>query len=135
VTAASTRPWTLLEFAELDAALLEDPDNRVPYERLLRLWVAASRESGDEHLGLHAAAQVRPEDYELLGYLVRTCPSAADLLTGVTRWQRLLADAIEIRPGFEGERIRVHYGEPSAFHRAFKRWTNQTPAACRAQGA
>jgi len=105
----------LLDFAELDRALLEDPDNRIPYEKLLRLWVAAGRESGDEFVGLRAAMQVRAEDYELLGYLIRTCPSVAELLAGFTRYQRLLADAIEIRPHFEGMAIRVVYEVPLGY--------------------
>lgn len=104
-----------LKAADLDRSGLADPDERVPYEKLLRLWMAALRESGDECIGLHTAARIHPEDYELLGYLMRTCPTVAELLAGFSRYQRLLADAIEIQPRFEGDFIRVRYAVPLGY--------------------
>ena len=99
----------LLEEAGLEPDELADPDEAIPYEQLLRLWIAALRESGDEYLGVHSAAQVQLGDYEIFGYLMRTSPTVGELLAALHRYQRLLADAIEIEPSLEGELVRIRY--------------------------
>ena len=50
----------LCQLHEFSYASLVDADNRVPVDTLTLLWSQAERRSGDRHLGLHAARQIRP---------------------------------------------------------------------------
>lgn len=105
-------PHALLEEVGLEPDEIADPDERLPYEKVLLLWVNAMRVSGDEYLGLHASQKVELSDYEIFGYLARTCPTVAELFAALHRYQRLLADAIEIEASLEGERIHLQYRAP-----------------------
>lgn len=102
----------LLEAAGLEPDEIADPDERLPYEKLLLVWVSGMRAADDEYLGLHASQRVEVTDYEIMGYLARTCPTVADLLASLQRYQRLLADAIEIEASLEGDLIHIQYRAP-----------------------
>ena len=107
--------YPFLEEAGLEPDDLADPDDRLPYEKLLLVWVSALRASGDPYLGLHASQEIESTDYEILGYLVQTSASVAELLAALHRYQRLLADAIEIDVSLEGESIRIAYRAPTGY--------------------
>jgi AraC-like DNA-binding protein len=82
-------------FAELglDAAVLADPDGRIPLAKLDGLWEAGARMTGDDCLGLHAAEGLSEGTFGLVSYLGLASPTLGDGLRRVCTFFRLLSDA------------------------------------------
>ena len=60
----------LLTACEIEAGQLEDPDARIPQDRIERVWLVARELSGDPRIGLHAGERIRPHAVNLFGYLL-----------------------------------------------------------------
>jgi AraC-like DNA-binding protein len=70
-----------------------DPDLRIPIERVFSLWAACMREVGDPAFPLRVAETVRLERYHVLGFAILTSASARDALERVARFARLVSDS------------------------------------------
>jgi AraC-like DNA-binding protein len=79
------RSGLVLEGRELDA--------RVPLDQLYALWNAAAQTSRDPLLGLRAAAQLRPEGFDVVGYVCRTSRTLGDVIDRLSHYARLLDDS------------------------------------------
>src|SRR5688500_1702214 len=77
----------------LDAALIEDPDARIPLELLDPLWTGAAELANDDCFGLHAAESVGSGSFGLISYLGVASPTWSDGLARVHRFFRLFSDA------------------------------------------
>jgi AraC-like DNA-binding protein len=93
----------------LDRAALEDVDARLPASFDLALWAEAPRLSGDECFGLHAAEQVRPGSFDVLGYTLRTSPTIGGAFERLVRYNRLLHDQSEMGLTAHGEEARLSF--------------------------
>lgn len=77
--------------AGLSHAQLNDPDARLPRDFAGALWRAASRRSGDPHLGLHAGERIPPAANNLLAHMVISSPTLLEGLRRTIPYQRVLA--------------------------------------------
>ena len=75
------------------AASMADPDGRITHEAAMRLLDEAVQASGDEALGIHAAEQLRPGDFDTIEYVARASRSIRDALEAVGRYLPLMDDA------------------------------------------
>jgi AraC-like DNA-binding protein len=82
-------PTRLYEAAGFDPALLDDPDSRVPFAQIVKLYEEAARLSGDDAFGLHVGEQVDPTVFDVLGYSVINSPTFGDALDRVVRYNSL----------------------------------------------
>src|SRR6056297_2327247 len=69
----------VLARAGLDPAQLQHPDNRVPFDVLLRAWHLAIDESGEPAPGLLGARRFNPAIYGPLASIIVTSPSLGDV--------------------------------------------------------
>ena len=86
----------LLRAAQLDEAQLRDPDARVPRVALVRLWHAVAARVPDPALGLHLGAAARVRELGLVGYTLAFSPTVGAALHRLTRYDRILSDALVV---------------------------------------
>lgn len=82
-------PEGLLPLAGIDPALLEKPENRIPFEQQQSLWALAVERAGDAAFGLHFARCIQPMSFGLLGYMVMNCATIAECLEATVKYQFL----------------------------------------------
>jgi AraC-like DNA-binding protein len=106
----------VLAAAGIEPATLDDADGRIPHDVALRLWHEASRRSGDDAFGIHAAESIRPGAFDVLDYATRSSETLAQGLRRLVRYHRILHDAAVVQLDVDGERgVLTHVlPEPSA---------------------
>ncbi len=93
----------LMARSGLDAALLEDPDRRLPFSAYMALMRAAKDLSGDPALALHFGEGADLAELSVLGHLGNATGTMADGLARVNRFASL---AVEFE-GLTGDRLRL----------------------------
>lgn len=114
--AAGVTMEPLLARLGIDPACFEDPDARLPLSAEDALWEATAEASGDPCFGLHAAAHLRSDDFDVFGYALRTSATLGDALRNAARYNRLLHDVAEIALVEDGDTVRVTHrfrGDPT----------------------
>jgi AraC-like DNA-binding protein len=104
----------LLAAAELSPEAIEDTEAVVPVQKVVQLFLAAERLSGDEHFGLHLAERVldaRASD--VLQYACRNSRTVGDALQRLTRYHRLVLGSAELRLEVEQDTARLIYRSAS----------------------
>ena len=86
----------LFRQAGVDESLFHNPDNRVPFETLLRAWHLAMEASGDPVLGLRGAQRFHPAIYGPLASVIVTSPTLGDVATQLTRFQAIPENATHV---------------------------------------
>jgi AraC-like DNA-binding protein len=82
---------------------------QIPLSLLYDFWEAIRQTTEQYALGLRLARLVRPETYEVFGYVLRTSATLGDALLRATRFVRLVTETVELSFYVEGERaILVH---------------------------
>ncbi len=99
-----------LRDSELTEAEILDPNTRIPTERARAFGKRLIALVGDPELGLRAAERFRPEDADLVGYLVRHSPNLIEALIALARYVRLLGDAAEASVERADGRVTVTIG-------------------------
>ena len=96
-------------FAEagIPLAALNDPEQRLPRERMLTLWQKARERAGDPAFGLHIAERVPYGSFGILEYIARSSSTLGDALGRVARYARLLDDVAEIAFVKQGDEITL----------------------------
>jgi AraC-like DNA-binding protein len=87
----------LLAKAEIDPALFERYNVRIPADKKRLIWEEAQRRVGDEHLGLRAAEIVPFGGYGVLDYLLFATPTLGEVLNRTSRFYRLINSNAELR--------------------------------------
>ncbi|MBC5781534.1 AraC family transcriptional regulator [Ramlibacter sp. USB13] len=90
-------------------AVLADPDARVPLATEEALWEQAATACEDPQFGLHAAQSLRPGQFDVLDYAVRTAPTLRESLRRLARYNRLVHDlaTFDLQP--RGRLLRVEH--------------------------
>ena len=109
----------LLREARLDEEQLRDPDARVPRAALVRLWHAVASHVPDPALGLRLGTEVRAREFGLVGYTMALSPTVAAALQRLTRYDRLLSDALVVQLEAEADATWVRLDVEPAL-RAFR---------------
>jgi AraC-like DNA-binding protein len=87
----------LLREAGLTEEGLRDPDARIPLTALARLWRAASTRVADPLLGLRLGSEARARDFGLVGYTLVYSNTLAAALRRLSRYDRILSDALMVQ--------------------------------------
>lgn len=77
---------SLYRAVDLSAAILDDPDSRIPFAQLVSLYEQGAALTGDDAFGLHVGESVDPKAFDVLGYSVINSPTFGAALDRVVRY-------------------------------------------------
>lgn len=86
----------VLAAAGVDPAVLDDPDARLPVERVEALWRAAYEVSGDPNLALHAIEVLPPGAYRVVDFLAANAPSVGGAFEKIAAYFPLINDTVRV---------------------------------------
>lgn len=94
-----------------EAAWLSDPEARMPLAMEEHLWARAAVLTHKPSFGLFAASLIRPGEFDVVDYAVRTAPDLRTALQRLARYNRLQHDlaAFDIIPMGETTRIEHRF--------------------------
>jgi len=95
--------------ADIDPAALANPDDRLPFARVVRLFDACARLSGDAAFGLHAGESSDPAIVDVVGCSGVTGSTVGEWLRRLERYQRVLSDAATLRTHLDRGRAHIEY--------------------------
>jgi len=98
--------------ANLEMHALARKDSWIPFPKHAALFEIAARETNDDFLGLHAAAQVDPRDLGAIGYVGLSSRTLGDALLNLKRYVATVNEAVRIELLFDDELARVTF-EPA----------------------
>ncbi len=81
--------------ADLDPAMLQDPNARFPATRMAHLWQLAEERSGDPAIGVAIGMRWNPTTFHALGYAWLASATLAQAFHRLARYSRLINDASE----------------------------------------
>lgn len=104
-------PAHLMSGTGFDADWLSDLEARMPLAVEEHLWERAAELTHKPSFGLFAAGLIRPGEFDVLDYAVRTAPDLRTALQRLARYNRLLHDlaTFEIIPMGETTRIEHRF--------------------------
>lgn len=104
-------PALLVSGTGFDAQWLNDPEACMPLAVEELLWARAAHLTHKPSFGLFAAGLIRPGEFDVLDYAVRTAPDLRTALQRLARYNRLLHDlaTFEIIPMGETTRIEHRF--------------------------
>jgi AraC-like DNA-binding protein len=82
----------LYRAVSLDPSLLNDPDNRIPFAQLVRLYEEAARITGDRDFGLHIGEASHPRLWDVLGYSFMNSPTLGEAINPLFRYLGVWTD-------------------------------------------
>lgn len=82
--------------ADIDPAIVQQPNSRVPASFMERLWALGERLTGDPDVGLHSAESYNPGALSIVGYVVLSCRTAREALDRLTRYAPLLNEGLKV---------------------------------------
>ena len=83
--------WLYSELG-VDPTILEDSEARIPYDAAIATWQRVPELTGDVHIGIHLGQQVRLDDFDIIGYVLRNCHTMRDVVDAYEKYRRLLGD-------------------------------------------
>jgi len=86
----------LMRAAGIDPAVLDDPDGRVPSDKVSALWTLAVQRSGNPAIGLSAASKAGPGGFDLVGYAMMSVPDLRGVLERICRYVRIVSDVADM---------------------------------------
>lgn len=95
--------------ADIDPAVLADPDHRLPFAGVVRLYEVCARLTGDDAFGLHVGEASHPTMFDVLGYIMMNSPTVGEALSRLERYQRVWTDGSVLSPSVEDGRARIQY--------------------------
>jgi AraC-like DNA-binding protein len=100
-----------IDLAELD--VVDAP--RYPTEQLSMLWELAVERSGNPWLGLHSGIEARAASFDIVAYVMMSCPHLLSGLERFVRYLRIISDAtsITLQQTEQGYRVEfdIHGGD------------------------
>jgi AraC-like DNA-binding protein len=90
-------PLPLLRKVGLSRALLEDPDQRIPAESVVRLLELAAEACEDEHFGLRMAQTRQLADFGMVSLLISHQPTLRDALETTIAYRHLINDSLALK--------------------------------------
>ncbi len=99
----SVAPETLLQQCRIDSLVLEDEDDRIAIDSLVKLLDMAASVTHCEHFGLLLASKQKSSFAGLIGLLAESSIDLESALKKVIRYMRIHAQGIEWQLSVEGE--------------------------------
>jgi AraC-like DNA-binding protein len=102
----------LLRAAKIDEAQLRDPDARIPFSAVVRLWHAAALHVGDPAFGLRLGCDACAREFGLVGYTMAFSGTVGAALTRLARYDRIVSETLVVHldDGPEGVWVRIAAG-------------------------
>lgn len=86
----------ILKSAKVDAAALQDPDARIPVDKVDALWRAAYELSGDPNLALHAVEVLPFGAYRVIDFLASNAPTIGGAVAKVSDYFPLINGLVRL---------------------------------------
>jgi AraC-like DNA-binding protein len=102
--AARVDPLKLVAGIPIEPIRFLDPDGRIPHVVAMELLARAVQASGDDALGVHAAEEVLPGEFDALEFVARSSGTLRGALEALGRYIRLLHDTARATLAVEGDR-------------------------------
>lgn len=93
----------LMQRADIAAADIEHPDDRIPFSRYVALMRASKELTGDPALALHFGEAFDLTQLSIIGLMAQACETVEDAFARLGRFNRLLVD-VELEEDAHGER-------------------------------
>lgn len=106
------RQEALLAAAGLARDEVEDPDGRLPADKVSALWRAALQQSGDPGLGLRIARSVPFGAYRVIDFLAASAPTIGEGLVRVARYFPLVSSALAWQITHDQSSTRIALSHP-----------------------
>ena len=90
--AHGVKPERLYDAVDLDSSVLLDPDNRIPFARLVALYEKAADLTGDNNFGLHLGESVNVSAFDVVGYSALNSPTLGAAFARVARYHSIWTD-------------------------------------------
>jgi AraC-like DNA-binding protein len=107
--ASGVAPEEMYAAVGFDPALLEDPDKRIPYRQVVRMYEEAARLTGDEDFGLHLGERTSLKVFDVLSYVLINSPTLGEAMRAVVRYHPIWNDGAGFTFEHEGESARIRY--------------------------
>ena len=102
-------PAELMRAASIDTLDLHDPDARVPFAKVLRLWRAVAERQPDPAVGLRLGSAVTVRDLGLVGYAMAHSSSLAEAFRRFSRYCGIISEAVRIRLAETPQRVSLEF--------------------------
>lgn len=90
----------MIKSLNLDPTVRTDPDKRIPVETYLKIEDAAIKISNDPFLGLHCGEYMEPNNWSVLGYLMKNCQTLGQAFVKSKRYTKIIGNIIQFREVF-----------------------------------
>jgi AraC-like DNA-binding protein len=109
VRASGVAPEELYAAVGFDPSLLADPDKRIPYRQVVRMYEQAARLTNDENFGLHLGERTSLKVFDVLSYVLINSPTLGEAMRRVVRYHPIWNDGAAFTFEREGESARIRY--------------------------
>jgi AraC-like DNA-binding protein len=106
----SLRTTQIFARAGIDLAALGRPDTRVPLAAVIEALQRWIEDTGDEEIGIRAAASVESIDLDVVDQVLRTCATLRDALECSTRYVHVLYEAADVSLVDRGDAVLWRFG-------------------------
>lgn len=93
----------LMRQADMDPALLNDPDARYTLQQTNTLWALAITATSDPAFGLRVASAVTTTTFHALGYMLAASSSLSEMFERIIRYFRFVIDSTELELRLEDD--------------------------------
>ena len=100
---------SLFADAGIDPDALADPDHRVPFDRVSRVWALAVERSGRPTIGLAAPGTAQLGSFDVLGYAMMSCSNLLGAMQRLARYLRVVTEGGEVSVAQHGDECRVAF--------------------------
>jgi AraC-like DNA-binding protein len=109
VKSEGVEPAELYRAVNFDPALLNDPDNRIPFSQFVAFYEEGARLTGDDAFGLHVGERAEPELFDVLGYVVVHSPTFGEAINRLIRYHSIWSDGAFYDLDVSGSQARLAY--------------------------
>jgi len=109
VKSDGVEPEELYRAVNFDPALLNSPDNRIPFSQFVAFYEHGARLAGDDAFGLRIGERVQPELFDVLGYVVINSPTFGEALNRLIRYHSIWNDGATYNLDINGSQARLAY--------------------------
>ncbi len=108
---------TLLKAAGIDAQLLQQPENRIPFAQQAHLWQLVIEAANNEQLPLIFGQQSQPASFSMAGYIAMNSRTIGEAMDASQTYQVAAGQGGEISIQRRAPFIEVHYApvDPETF--------------------
>lgn len=96
-----------LERYEVDEALIENFQARLPVERFNQMLYEAETLTGDADIGLHVGEQIKPNQYGVLGLSIMNCKTLEEAVQRHTRYENLVCNVAMSCYQIKGDQVEL----------------------------